>query len=197
MQTEQPWYIGFRSEALAVVYLTRRDDLIVYRDTKDYDLDVLVSISKNGEDINRLFGVEIKAVKSTPKIIQNDDISNIEGADINVLQSRFTKCSFPICLFFFTLDNDNGYYKWIFEPIIDNETGNKLKRNVSPEFRKLTNESINNIVDLVNQWYDNAPIDYKIPDVIPNLVSNRRVSRLRKQGEKITNQQKSQDNINH
>jgi hypothetical protein len=197
MQTEQPWYIGFRSEALAVVYLTRRDDLIVYRDTKDYDLDVLVSISKNGEDINRLFGVEIKAVKSTPKIIQNDDIFNIEGSDINVLQSRFTKCNFPICLFFFTLDNDNGYYKWIFEPIIDNETGNKLKRNVSPEFRKLTNESINNIVDLVNQWYDNAPIDYKIPDVIPNLVSNRKVSRLRKQGEKITNQQKSQDNINH
>jgi hypothetical protein len=70
MQTEQPWYIGLRSEALAKVYLTRRDDLIVYRDKKDHDLDVLVSISKNGEDINRLFGVEIKAVKSTPKIIQ-------------------------------------------------------------------------------------------------------------------------------
>ncbi|MBK1986112.1 DUF4365 domain-containing protein [Sphaerospermopsis aphanizomenoides BCCUSP55] len=198
MQTEQPWYIGFRSKALAIVSLTERDDLIVYRDTKDYDLDVLVSISKNGEDINRLFGVEIKAVKSTPNIIQNDDVFNIEGADINVLLSRFTKCNFPICLFFFTLDNDNGYYKWILEPVIDNENGNKLKRNVSPEFRKLNNESINNIVDLVNQWYDNAPIDYKIPDVIPkhNLLSKRRVSRLSKL-EKITNQQKSQDNINH
>jgi hypothetical protein len=198
MQTEQPWYIGLRSKALAIVSLTERDDLIIYRDQKDYDLDVLVSISKNGKDVNRLFGVEIKAVKSTPKIIQNEDIFNIEGADINVLQSRFTKCNFPICLFFFTLDNDNGYYKWILEPIIDNENGNKLKRNGSPEFRKLTNESINNIVDLVNQWYNNAPIDYKIPDVIPKpLLSKRKVKRFLKQMEKITKQQKSQDNINH
>lgn len=198
MQTEQPWYIGFRSKALAIVSLTRRDDLIIYRDTKDYDLDVLVSITKNGKDVNRLFGVEIKAVKSTPKIIQNDDIFNIEGADINVLQSRFQKCNFPICLFFFTLDNDNGYYKWILEPIIDNENGNKLKRNASPEFRKLSNEAINDIVGLVNQWHDNAPIDYEIPDVIPkHLLSKRRVYRFRQQMEKITKQQKSQDNINH
>jgi hypothetical protein len=155
MQTEQPWYIGLRSKALAIVSLTERDDLIVYRDKKDHDLDVLVSISKNGEDINRLFGVEIKAVKSTPKIIQNDAVFNIEGADVNVLQSRFQKCNFPICLFFFTLDNDNGYYKWISEPILDNENSNKLKFNRSPEFRKLTKEAINDIVSLINQWYEN------------------------------------------
>ena len=155
MQTEQPWYIGLRSKALAIVSLTERDDLIVYRDTKDYDLDVLVSISKNGEDINRLFGVEIKAVKSTPKIIQNDAVFNIEGADVDVLQSRFKKCNFPICLFFFTLDNDNGYYKWISEPILDNENSNKLKFNRSPEFRELTKEAINDIVSLINQWYEN------------------------------------------
>ncbi|MBD2443160.1 DUF4365 domain-containing protein [Dolichospermum sp. FACHB-1091] len=155
MQIEQPWYIGLRSKALAIVSLTERDDLIVYRDTKDYDLDVLVSISKNGEDINRLFGVEIKAVKSTPKIIQNDAVFNIEGADVDVLQSRLKKCNFPICLFFFTLDNDNGYYKWISEPILDNENSNKLKFNRSPEFRELTKEAINDIVSLINQWYEN------------------------------------------
>ena len=89
------------------------------------------------------------------KIIQNDAVFNIEGADVNVLQSRFQKCNFPICLFFFTLDNDNGYYKWISEPILDNENSNKLKFNRSPEFRKLTKEAINDIVSLINQWYEN------------------------------------------
>ena len=196
MQTEQPWYIGLRSKALAIVSLTERDDLIVYRDTKDYDLDVLVSISKNGEDINRLFGVEIKAVKSTPKIIQNDDIFNIEGADINVLQSRFTKCNFPICLFFFTLDNDNGYYKWILEPILDQEKSNKLKLNPNPEFRKLTNEAINDIVSVVNQWYENQPTDYENQPT-DDVISGRNRYRVLKQLKQLTKKHSNKNDINH
>ena len=196
MQTEQPWYIGLRSKALAIVSLTERDDLIVYRDTKDYDLDVLVSISKKGEDINRLFGVEIKAVKSTPKIIQNDDFFNIEGADINVLQSRFTKCNFPICLFFFTLDNDNGYYKWILEPILDQEKSNKLKLNPNPEFRKLTNEAINDIVSVVNQWYENQPTDYENQPT-DDVISGRNRYRVLKQLKQLTKKHSNKNDINH
>ena len=196
MQTEQPWYIGLRSKALAIVSLTERDDLIVYRDTKDYDLDVLVSISKNGEDINRLFGVEIKAVKSTPKIIQNDAVFNIEGADVDVLQSRFKKCNFPICLFFFTLDNDNGYYKWISEPILDNENSNKLKLNPNPEFRKLTNEAINDIVSVVNQWYENQPTDYENQPT-DDVISGRNRYRVLKQLKQLTKKHSNKNDINH
>ncbi|MEA5552862.1 DUF4365 domain-containing protein [Anabaena cylindrica UHCC 0172] len=157
MKHEEPWYIGLRSKALAVVYLTRRDDLMVDTDKKEHDLDILVSISLNSKDINRIFGVEVKAIKSSSKVIQNNEVFNIEEADINFLQSRFIKCKFPVCLFFFTLDNDNGYYKWILEPVLDNENSNKLKFNPSPEFRILTDQAINDIVSLVNQWYDNLP----------------------------------------
>ncbi|AFZ58393.1 DUF4365 domain-containing protein [Anabaena cylindrica FACHB-243] len=188
MQTEQAWYIGLRSKALTVVYLTRRDDLIVDTEKKEHDLDILVSIRQNGKNINRIFGVEVKAIKSSPKIIQNNHIFNIEGADINVLQSRFIKCNFPICLFFFTLDNDNGYYKWINEPILDNENSNKLKSNGSPEFRKLTNEAINDIVSLVNQWYENQTTNY--------VISRRERYHVRDALKQITQKRAAKDDIN-
>lgn len=189
MQREQPWYIGLRSKALAVVYLTRRDDLIVDTEKKEHDLDILVSIRQNGKNINRIFGVEVKAIKSSPNIIQNDHIFNIEGANINVLQSRFIKCNFPICLFFFTLDNDNGYYKWISEPILDNENSNKLKSNGSPEFRKLTNEAINDIVSLVNQWYENQPTNY--------VISRRERYQVRDALKQITQKRAAKDDLEH
>jgi hypothetical protein len=36
MATKEAWYIGQRSEALAIMYLTRRDDLIVSRQKEEH-----------------------------------------------------------------------------------------------------------------------------------------------------------------
>ncbi|MFM7370492.1 MAG: DUF4365 domain-containing protein, partial [Sphaerospermopsis kisseleviana] len=112
MQTEQPWYIGFRSEALAVVYLTRRDDLIVSQQQKDTGLDLLVTITQDGKSSGRMFGVEVKATASSSNLIQHDSIFKLKNKrynNLNVLRDL----PFPVCLFFFTLDNDEGYYRWI------------------------------------------------------------------------------------
>jgi type I restriction-modification system DNA methylase subunit len=61
---------------------------------------------------------------------------------------------FPVCLFFFTLDKDQGYYKWILEPVIEEQGNSKLHFNQSHEFKKLTDEGIDNIISTVNRWYD-------------------------------------------
>jgi hypothetical protein len=60
----------------------------------------------------------------------------------------------PVCLFFFTLDNDKGYYKWILEPIIKDHNNVALKINENEELKSLNDEKIDDIIAMVNNWYD-------------------------------------------
>jgi Domain of unknown function (DUF4365) len=150
--TKKAWYIGQRAESLALMYLTRRNDLIVSRQQENYGLDFLITVSKDRSYSGRLFGVQVKATASTPKSIQGDEIVEIK---LNITPIEyFTELPFPVCLFFFTLDNDHGYYKWILEPIIE-EKYPKLHWNLSNEFKQLTDEEIDKIISAVNRWYDN------------------------------------------
>jgi hypothetical protein len=153
MATKEAWYIGQRSEALAIMYLTRRDDLIVSRQKeKDRGLDFLVTLLKDGGYSGRLFGVQVKATVSTPKLVQHDNLIEIK-LNLDSLQS-LAELPFPVCLFFFTLENDQGYYKWILEPVIEGQSSSKLFFNKSNEFTKLTDKEIEEIISVVNNWYD-------------------------------------------
>ena len=153
MATKEAWYIGQRSEALAIMYLTRRDDLIVSRQKEEErGLDFLVTLLKDGGYSGRLFGVQVKATVSTPKLVQRDDIIEIKSA-LKPLQS-LAELPFPVCLFFFTLENDQGYYKWILEPVFEGHKNSKMLFNGSNEFKKLTDDEIGNIISAVNSWYD-------------------------------------------
>ena len=152
MATKEAWYIGQRSEALAIMYLTRRDDLIVSRQKEEHGLDFLVTLLKDGGYSGRLFGVQVKATVSTSKLVQRDYIVEIK-LDLKPVQS-LAELPFPVCLFFFTLENDQGYYKWILEPVIESQHNSKLFFNKSNEFKKLNAEEISSIISVVNSWYD-------------------------------------------
>jgi len=153
MATKEAWYIGQRSEALAIMYLTRRDDLIISRQKEEErGLDFLVTLLKDGGYSGRLFGVQVKATVSTPKLVQRDDIIEIKSA-LKPLQS-LAELPFPVCLFFFTLENDQGYYKWILEPVIEGQSNSQLFFNKSNEFKNLSDEEIDKIISAVNNWYE-------------------------------------------
>ncbi|AFY33572.1 DUF4365 domain-containing protein [Calothrix sp. PCC 7507] len=154
MQIEQPWYISLRAEALATVFLTERDDLIVLPQQKDKGLDLLVTITKNGNPSGRLFGVEVKATASSSELTQDNENYNLRKNGFNST-NFFRDLPFPVCLFFFTLDNDQGYYKWILEPIVKSQNNIGLHLNESDELKKITDKEIANIISLVNSWYDN------------------------------------------
>ncbi|XHR84343.1 MAG: DUF4365 domain-containing protein [Gloeotrichia echinulata GP01] len=154
MQTEEPWYIGLRAEALAMVYLTRSDDLIVSQQQKDQGLDLLVTITKDGNYSGRIFGVEVRATASSSELIQRHDIFELKNYRYNNFQN-LGDLPFPVCLFLFTLDNDKGYYRWILEPIIKERNNVALKLNECNELKTLSEEEKNNIIAIVNSWYDN------------------------------------------
>jgi hypothetical protein len=147
MATQEAWYLGLRAEALAIVYLTRREDLIVSKKLEDLGLDLLVTISRDGSQSSRIFGIQLKAAVSTPDQADEDSIRLKLKLD-NALQ----EVPFPVCLFFFNVKNDRGYYKWIVEPVTDSSLA--LCVNHSDRLKRLTDQEVDNIVTLVNSWYD-------------------------------------------
>ena len=60
----------------------------------------------------------------------------------------FKDLPFPVCLFFFTLDNDKGYYRWILEPIIKEGNNVALKFNENQELKK----EIQKLNDLIQDF---------------------------------------------
>ncbi|HBE19012.1 MAG TPA: hypothetical protein DEG17_23770 [Cyanobacteria bacterium UBA11149] len=149
---KEAWYIGQRSESLALMYLTRRDDLIISRQQQNASLDFLVTLLKDGNYTGRIFGVQVKATVSTPKLIEHKDIVEIE-MDLGLSQFMI-EFPFPVCLFFFTLANGQGYYKWILEPVMVEGNYSKLTLNNSNDFYRINNEGISNLVSTANGWYD-------------------------------------------
>jgi Domain of unknown function (DUF4365) len=155
--TEQAWYIGQRAESLTVVYLTRRSDLIVTPQPKAYGLSFLVEISKLGSRSGRIFGIQIEATVNNAKAIENDNKSFEIKQDLPSTDS-ISELPFPVCLLFWTLNNDQAYYKWVLEPVIETQNNPKLLFNQSQVFQKLTNKEINKIVSTVNNWYDSRSL---------------------------------------
>lgn len=153
METTAPWYIGRRAESLAIVYLTRRDDLVISQPTPNQGLDFLITITKDGVYTGRLFGIEVKATDSTSNLKKHNDILKLDKSRFNRLE-KFKDLPFPVCLFFFILENDQGYYKWILEPKIDGEKQVKLHFNEDDELKKLDDKEIANIISSINSWYD-------------------------------------------
>ncbi|MFN6514055.1 MAG: DUF4365 domain-containing protein [Nostoc sp. CreGUA01] len=153
MKTRVPWYIERRAESLAIVYLTRRDDLIISQPTPNQGLDFLITITKDGVYTGRLFGIEVKATDYTSKLSKDNDILKLDKERLNRLE-KFQDLPFPVCLFFFILEEDRGYYKWILEPQINEQKQVSLHFNENDELKKLDDKEIANIISIVNSWYD-------------------------------------------
>ncbi|HLP87590.1 MAG TPA: DUF4365 domain-containing protein [Nostocaceae cyanobacterium] len=154
MKKEEPWYFSFRSEAIASLYLTRRDDVTICKQEKGQDINLIVTIAKDKSSISRVFGVIVKANVSSENLVQKSD-EEIFKININLTDFQtLLKLKLPICLFFFNVDNDEGFYKWVVEPVTENTKYSTLQLNEENRFKILTDAEINNIVDLVNVWYD-------------------------------------------
>lgn len=160
MEEKKAWYLAKRAKQLAIVYLSRRDDLIITEhEGPDFGVDLLVTLTKDGNYTGRVFGVEVKALRShqQPRRISSD----VDGVHLNIGKVAIPKdIPFPLCLFAFIMENDEGYYRWIKEPIYGVGGEPHLAINATNAFRKLDSKAINDIVAEVNNWYENK---LKIP----------------------------------
>ena len=140
-------FINERAKHLAVVYLTRRQDLVTERMTADYGFDILVTILRDKLPTGRVFGVQVKGQDKAFKDIQELSLS-FTGKETNY----FLDLPFPVCVFLFTMEDDRGYYRWIRYTVSES---NQVLRSIEQDrWYPLDEHEIGQIVDDVNAWYD-------------------------------------------
>jgi hypothetical protein len=61
---------------------------------------------------------------------------------------------FPVCVFYFTVKDNQGYYSWAYEPVVTAEGRLRLTAHSEAHCNKLNNESLEDIVSAVKRWYD-------------------------------------------
>ena len=117
-------------------------------------MDLLVSIKRERlEQTGRLFGVQIQAeVRADRRTLAN---GKIEFAETGLPRENLLRdLPFPVCLFFFTMIDDEGYFRWLREPVVSENEQMSLRTVTNTEFVMLTNEVVEGILTAVNAWYD-------------------------------------------
>ncbi len=165
--TEQPWFIRERAEALAILHLTRCRELAVipvsgYGNGAGHDL--LVRVNQPELPENAFFAVEVKGERSLPHV-RNQQF-HVRYTPIQIKASEV-----PVCVFLFNVTTEEGYYRWLYEPVIDNQNRAILRLaseflqqlasdgttrkviTVGSPFEKLTEQALHTIVRLVARWY--------------------------------------------
>jgi hypothetical protein len=140
-----------RGVALAMVHLTRRDDLVVSENHDDSGPDLTVRISRGSAQPAPQFWVLVKAVvaRLTPSSAANHITKSARMADRTTRQSIF-----PVVYFVFSMLNDDGFYAWAIEPIVEPTGRPRLCRPKTIECRKLDRSALNEIVTAIDRWYD-------------------------------------------
>jgi len=146
------WYLESRAESLALMYLTRYPDLRIEKSPRDYGLDFLVTVPKGRGYTGRIFGIQTKGAVSARQTSKSAVALPVEFARKELAASH--DMPFPVCLFFFTMENDQGYYKWVKEPDLTASGAPKLIINKSTELKKLTNRELDTIISKLKTWYD-------------------------------------------
>jgi len=67
---------------------------------------------------------------------------------------RYAPFPFPVVLFFFTMENSEGWYTWVEEPVVSPEGGFELVQHGEASCRPLNTGAIDEIVEAVDRWYD-------------------------------------------
>ena len=144
---KDPWFVEQRSEALATLLLSRRDDVVVREvDKHDSGVDLTVLLREDNEITPKYFVVQIKGT------------TDLEGREwmkgVSHLFAFEEKQHYvPSCIFVVDVRANKIVYSWIAEPsTVDDKAVLKL-HNIG-NYRDLTLEEVDKIVQQVRDWYD-------------------------------------------
>jgi len=148
--TTQLRFIAERVRALAVVYLTRRGDLIVTDEAADVGVDLWVTLNLEDKEGHRKFGVELRGVLKAGTA----DHANKRLYSSMQKMLRYGPFPFPVVVFFFTMENNKGWYTWASEPVVSSNGQFGLVQHAEASCRPLDSGAIDEIVETVDRWYD-------------------------------------------
>jgi hypothetical protein len=148
--TNEPWFVAERSEALAGVLLTSREDVRVRDERKrDSGLDFLVEIDTGDPLSTQLFVVQVKGSTSSDP---NDWIQDVEP----LFRGRGRPISLPVCVFVVNVRENKAFYAWVAEPQVEAK-GATLRFHDTGTFHPLDPAAVSDIVDRVKASYQALP----------------------------------------
>jgi hypothetical protein len=145
----QERFLAERARALATIILTRRGDLAIAETKRDTGLDFHVSIDREDKAMRLTFGVLLRGVSSSVSV---DDANRILGPTVGQFQGM-RKFTYPVCLLFFTMREDQAFFSWLAEPLVSDGVP-KLVHHSEAKCRELTNEVLDHVVEQIVDWYD-------------------------------------------
>ena len=148
--TNEPWFVAERSEALAGVLLTSRKDVCI-RDERKHDggLEFLVEIRTDDPLSTQLFAVQVKGTTSSNP---NDWMQNVKP----LFRGRGSPIYLPVCVFVVNVRDNRAFYAWVAEPQVEAK-GATLRFHETGTFQPLDAAAISDIIDRVKAWYDVLP----------------------------------------
>ena len=145
------WFLSERAKAMAWMHLTQRDDLLVTRAGADIGLDYLVSLTKQKEKPSlRQFSVILRAAR---KAVNPERLDKLLRPSMESWQ-KVGEYPYPVCLFYFTMEDNQGYYTWVAEPILTDDGKPRLKCHAAASCKPLDRPALDRIVSQVSAWYD-------------------------------------------
>lgn len=147
---KQEQLIEKRASALAVLLLTQRSDLDVHEKDHDSGLDLVVRFKSPGRQGVRSFGVELCG--SLPSMTKRN-VDKLLSPHVRNIQHRHGPFTFPVCMFFFTMEGDEARYLWVAEPVTEGKRAT-LRRHEKADSQRLDRPALDHIVTMVDSWYD-------------------------------------------
>jgi hypothetical protein len=145
MTDETPrWFIRERSEALAALYLTSREDVSIHSEKKQADgVDFYVALDDDGSTPTKLFVVQVRGTLSSNKRDWTKTVKEL-----------FRRGPFylPVCVFVINVQKNDAVFAWVAEPRIEKDSVS-LDLFEQPDFMTLDQEATDQIIDRVRAWY--------------------------------------------
>jgi hypothetical protein len=135
--------------ALATIALTRRSDLTIVDTKRDTGIDFHVFIEREDNPMRLVFGILLRGVAAP---VTADTANKVLGPTLGQFRGM-RKFTYPVCLFVFTLREEQGFFCWLAEPVL-NGGAPKLVHHETASCVPLTNELLGQVVEQIVAWYD-------------------------------------------
>jgi hypothetical protein len=106
-------------------------------------------VEREDKPMRLVFGVLLRGV---PSPTTAEEANKALGPTVGFFQG-LRKFTYPVCLFFFTVREEQAFFSWLAEPVV-NGGGPKLVHHTRANCVELTDALVGGVVDRVVAWYD-------------------------------------------
>src|SRR4051794_23335216 len=106
-------------------------------------------VAREEKPMRLVFGV---LLRGAPSPTTAEGANKVLGPTMGFFQG-LRKFTYPVCLFFFTVRDEQAFFTWLAEPVVDGD-GPKLVHHTQANCVALTEALLADVVDRVIAWYD-------------------------------------------